>query len=65
MNELDVKLKKNAAKLVNKIPIIKNRMYLGYRETFYHFAKLSIAGEAIDTATTEQKAILDQLHKES
>jgi len=25
-----MKLKKNAAKLINKIPIIKNRMYLGY-----------------------------------
>jgi len=56
-------LKKNGAKLINKIPIIKNRMYLGYHETFYHFAKLSIAGEAIDAATVEQKEILDQLHK--
>jgi len=28
--ELDMKLKKNAAKLLNKMTIIKNRMYLGY-----------------------------------
>jgi len=60
---LDVKLKKNAAKIINKIPIIKNRMYLGYHETFYHFAKLSIAGEFLDNATTDQKTLLDETHK--
>jgi hypothetical protein len=36
-----MKLKKNAAKLLNKMTVIKNRMYLGYHETFYNFAKLS------------------------
>ena len=50
-----MKLKKNGAKLINKIPIIKNRMYLGYHENFYHFSKLSIAGKFLDSATPNQK----------
>ncbi len=55
LTELDVKLKKNGAKLINKIPIIKNRMYLGYHETFYHFSKLTIAGPFLDSASSNQK----------
>jgi hypothetical protein len=59
LTELDVKLKKNGAKLINKIPIIKNRMYLGYHETFYHLAKLTIAGPFLDSAASNQKLELD------
>ena len=58
-------MKKNGAKLINKIPIIKNRMYLGYHETFYHFAKLSIAGPFLDSLTPNQKLELDEMHKVS
>lgn len=41
MNELDQKLKKNAAVLLNKMNLPKNRIYFGYHETFYHFIKLA------------------------
>ena len=38
-------------------------MYLGYHETFYHFAKLSAVTEFIDSVTDEQKHALEQMHK--
>ena len=38
--------------------IIKNKIYLGYHETFYHFAKLSIVTEFINDATDSQKQVL-------
>lgn len=41
MNELDQKLKKNAAVLLNKMNLPKNRIYFGYHETLYHFIKLA------------------------
>lgn len=40
-------------------------MYLGYHETFYHFAKLSIAGAFLDSALPNQKIELDEMHKVS
>ena len=58
-----MKLKKNAAKLLNKMTVMKNRMYLGYHETFYNFAKLSLVSDFIDDANAEQKLALDQMHK--
>ena len=63
MRDLDLKLKKNAAKLVHKMDIIKNKIYLGYHETFYHFAKLSIVSEFMNDANESQKVILDELHR--
>ncbi len=66
MTELESKLKKNAAKLLNKISnVIKNRMYLGYHETFYHFAKISIVSEFYDSSSDKQKVALEAMHKES
>ena len=43
--------------------IIKNRMYLSYHETFYYFAKLSIASEFADSCTLSQKLQLEAIHK--
>lgn len=39
VSELDVKLKRTAAKRLHTMNIMKNRIYFGYHETFYHFAK--------------------------
>ena len=43
--------------------VMKNRIYFGYHETFYNFAKLSIVPEFIDEATTAQREALDAMHK--
>jgi hypothetical protein len=42
VHETDKKLKKSAARLLHKMNVMKNRIYFGYHETFYNFAKLSI-----------------------
>jgi len=63
LNELDKKLKKNAARLLHKMNVMKNRIYFGYHETFYNFAKLSIVPEFIDDATPEQRIALEAMHK--
>jgi len=39
---MDRKLKKNAARLLHKMNVMRNRIYFGYHETFYNFAKLAI-----------------------
>ena len=40
-------------------------MYLGYHETFYHFAKISIVSEFYDSSSDKQKVALEAMHKES
>lgn len=59
LKELDLKLKKNAAKQIQKMDIIKNRLYLGYHETFYRFAKLALMTDFMEKATENQKHLLD------
>lgn len=59
LKELDLKLKKNAAKQIQKIDIIKNRLYLGYHETFYRFAKLALMTDFMEKARENQKHLLD------
>lgn len=51
LKELDLKLKKNGAKLIQKMDIIKNRLYLGYHETFYRFAKIALMPSYTENAT--------------
>lgn len=46
-----MKLKKNAAKLIQKMDIVKNRLYLSYYETFYRFAKMALMPEYMNKAT--------------
>ena len=46
-----MKLKKNGAKLLHKIDAIKNRIYLGYHETFYFFAKLTFMSDISENST--------------
>lgn len=65
LKDLDLKLKKNGAKLIQKMDIIKNRMYLSYHETFYRFAKLAMSSGVMEAATEAQKELVSDLHKES
>ena len=62
---MDKKLKKNAARLLHKMNVMKNRIYFGYHETFYNFAKLSTVPEFIDEATPAQKETMEAIHRES
>ena len=39
---MDRKLKKSAARLLHKMNVMRNRLYFGYHETFYYFAKIAI-----------------------
>jgi hypothetical protein len=59
MGELDQKLKKNAAFLLNKMNLMKNRIYFGYHETFYHFIKLATVPEFIADATPDQVKLIE------
>lgn len=59
MNELDQKLKKNAAILLNKMNLPKSRIYFGYHETLYNFIKLATVPEFIAEATVEQLKLMD------
>lgn len=65
LKELDLKLKKNGAKLIQRMDIIKNRLYLSYHETFYRFAKMALMPEYSEKASSAQKAKLDEMHKAS
>jgi hypothetical protein len=65
LKELDLKLKKNGAKLIQKMDIIKNRLYLSYHETFYRFAKMALLPEYSEKATADQKLMLEEIHKSS
>lgn len=58
IKELDMKLKKNGAKLIQKMDIIQNRLYLSYQETFYRFAKVALMNDFMADATDEQIQIL-------
>lgn len=46
-----MKLKKNGAKLIQKMDIIQNRLYLSYQETFYRFAKVALMNDFLADAT--------------
>jgi len=48
---MDDKLKKSAARLLNDMNVMRNRIYFGYHETFYNFAKLATVPLFIDEAT--------------
>lgn len=45
--------------------IMKNRIYFGYHETFYHFTKLAHYKDFMENASPQQLEMLDNLHKES
>lgn len=58
-----MKLKNNGARILQKMDIIRNRLYLGYHETFYYFTKFALQPDFLEGATDGQLDMLDEIQK--